>query len=1312
MKSLCTFFCHFSLALVLVPTKSARIYSFRVGLIFSFIYMHSAVMVFLLCAMSTSTSRSATAPPLDFDVHLSGSSYGGSLEIFDYSDFRYKSVVICDNSWDETDAAVICTELFDNPLKGTERKWLYSTVSPNSVAVKDIDCPKAAKSLSECQFTLVGAQCDSSLYAYEVNVECDPLIMRLSGGNSIYEGTVEVFNAGQWNLLTICDNTWNKNDGTVVCENIFGFPLKNTATKAYSSSSNRHTLSIANVRCSGAEKSVLNCTYDDDACSSSWNLLEARVECYGSTLRLTDGPSPNEGRVEIYHDGEWGTICNDQWESDDAVVVCDVLFSTAVKATSIFDQGAVKRIWLDEVKCKGNEKILENCVQHNDWNKVHCNPIKLAGVSCEDTNVRLRDGTSPTNGRVEIYHKRQWGAVCSHNWNLISATILCDQLFYTDAVSADVQAFGLASGKTWLDDVGCNGRENSLDDCVTHYDWSSPCYSAGAVCSDKYVRLVGGSKSTEGRVEVYLNRQWNSVCEDTWSLDDANGVCDYLFSTGAISATGPGSFGVFSGKSGNNSGIASVACLIKNGNSPRVCQEKVKDSSQACQGQQNVGVRCYDADVRLLDGPSPREGRVEIFHNKTWGTICDSGWDIEDANVVCNQLFSVPAVEFKSGAYYGSGTGKVWLENVGCKSSDTKLSKCSNSGWGTSSCSHGRDVGVACYGTNIRLQGGSSPREGRVEVYRNNAWSSVCGDASFSGWNKLVGNVICQQLFSTEALSVDKSFGSGSGDILYQSERVPCTGAESNLADCPVEFHGLDGSACDHSKDAGLVCLHSGNSIRLVNGVTPKEGRVEIYHNLEWGTISKKGWDVQDANVVCRQLGYGDAVNCCSSKYGQGSGKVWLEQVDCTGFEDDLVECSSRGWGTHSSSHADDVGIICTGAIPPCGDLLAPENGALSGFSNLTGETAFFSCNQGYSIVGSASRTCQRDGKWSGIQPLCHAQCQSLSAPLFGAVAMDNTTIGGTATFTCLKGYNLHGSSNRVCQNDGTWSGTEASCQIVDCGSPGDLANGVVYAGNTTYNSAAFFVCNHGYSIKGLSTRVCLSSDKWSGTPANCLRAQCQSLSAPLFGAVAMDNTTIGGTATFTCLKGYNLHGSSNRVCQNDGTWNGTEASCQIVDCGSPGDLANGVVYAGNTTYNSAAFFVCNHGYSIEGLSTRVCLSSGKWSGKPANCLRETAQTEQPGQPEAASDCEETTMIPYFAVIAVLAVAVLVLSVLLIVYCRKYKSKQSFQPAKAAHEVTVKSVTKEQTEEFKNPLYESLPEVPERYVTPNSTIKPGTSHLV
>lgn len=110
---------------------------------------------------------------VDFDVHLSGSSYGGSLEIVVKSDSSSKSVVVCDNSWHESDAAVVCTEVFDYPLKSTETKRLYSTVSPNSVAVENIVCPKAAKRLFECQFKLVGAQCDSSQFAYEVNVECD-----------------------------------------------------------------------------------------------------------------------------------------------------------------------------------------------------------------------------------------------------------------------------------------------------------------------------------------------------------------------------------------------------------------------------------------------------------------------------------------------------------------------------------------------------------------------------------------------------------------------------------------------------------------------------------------------------------------------------------------------------------------------------------------------------------------------------------------------------------------------------------------------------------------------------------------------------------------------------------------------------------------------------------------------------------------------------------------------------------------------------------------------------------------------------------
>ena len=47
---------------------------------------------------------------------------------------------------------------------------------------------------------------------------------------------------------------------------------------------------------------------------------------------------------------------------------------------------------------------------------------------------------------------------------------------------------------------------------------------------------------------------------------------------------------------------------------------------------------CTDGDVRLVDGSTPYEGRVEICINHAWGTVCDRNWGPADANVVCKQL--------------------------------------------------------------------------------------------------------------------------------------------------------------------------------------------------------------------------------------------------------------------------------------------------------------------------------------------------------------------------------------------------------------------------------------------------------------------------------------------------------------------------------------------------------------------------------------------------------------------------------------------------------------------------------------------------
>ena len=103
--------------------------------------------------------------------------------------------------------------------------------------------------------------------------------------------------------------------------------------------------------------------------------------------------------------------------------------------------------------------------------------------------------------------------------------------------------------------------------------------------------------------------------------------------------------------------------------------------------------------------------------------------------------------------------------------------------------------------------------------------------------------------------------------------------------------------------------------IRLVDGSTSYEGRVEVYHNGEWGTVCDDGWDLNDAQVVCRQLGY-DLTNSTidirgSAQYGQGSGQILLNNVNCLGNESTIEDCSHDGWGVHDCIHSKDAGVRC-----------------------------------------------------------------------------------------------------------------------------------------------------------------------------------------------------------------------------------------------------------------------------------------------------------------------------------------------------------------------------------------------------------------
>lgn len=104
-------------------------------------------------------------------------------------------------------------------------------------------------------------------------------------------------------------------------------------------------------------------------------------------------------------------------------------------------------------------------------------------------------------------------------------------------------------------------------------------------------------------------------------------------------------------------------------------------------------------------------------------------------------------------------------------------------------------------------------------------------------------------------------------------------------------------------------------TVRLVQGILgDHEGLVEVFLNGEWGTICDDSWDINDGDVVCRQIGLGGAVAVPGTAYfGRGdlSSPIQLDEVACTGSEQNLGMCTfSDG---HDCTHSEDAGVRCTG---------------------------------------------------------------------------------------------------------------------------------------------------------------------------------------------------------------------------------------------------------------------------------------------------------------------------------------------------------------------------------------------------------------
>ncbi|XP_068130835.1 lysyl oxidase homolog 2 [Hyperolius riggenbachi] len=480
-----------------------------------------------------------------------------------------------------------------------------------------------------------------------------------------------------------------------------------------------------------------------------------------------------------------------------------------------------------------------------------------------------------SEGRVEVYYDGVWGTVCDDDFSMYAAHIVCRELGYMEALSwAPSSKYGKGDGPIWLDNVHCTGREKSIADCSSNGWGVSDCKHSedvGVQCSDR--RIPGFRHEndlverlevlnilveevrirpilatyrkrvpvTEGYVEVKVDRTWKQVCDTHWTTKNTRVICG-MFGFPGERKYNQKVYKIFATRKKHNFWKFSANCT---GSESHISSCKMGGApiNQTCPGGAPAVVSCtpgrgfapspaagfrkaYRPEeplVRLRGGANIGEGRVEVLKNNEWGTICDDRWNLVSASVVCRELGFGTAKEALSGAQLGQGIGHIHMSEIECSGFEKSLIDCKFN-MHSQSCNHEEDASVRCnvpamgFQNQMRLSGGRTPTEGRVEVLmeRNGTlrWGTVCSE----GWGTMEAMIVCRQLglgFANHAFQETWYWhGDVTADDVVMSG-VKCSGTEMSLAHCRHDGAFINCPKGGGRFAAGVSCVETAPDLVL-----------------------------------------------------------------------------------------------------------------------------------------------------------------------------------------------------------------------------------------------------------------------------------------------------------------------------------------------------------------------------------------------------------------------------------------------------------------------------------------------------------------